>query len=188
MGPVVQIIKFKFIVQVHRLDQNFMAMLEFFIQFVLFSLSSNRHYMGVPFIPGIFYFMFHLLFLSLFPFIWQHFGLQHTIVNKLQSTNYGPRTLPGFGAFSNTHIVTRRRPVGGELAHFSSELKSQCGATSWGLNRPFLLLNVELRSWSKETYCQTHCNKFIDIGNLQLQNQVGNFFSSKEWRRHEGIV
>ena len=61
MGPVVQIIKFKFIVQVHRLDQNFMAMLEFFIQFVLFSLSSHRHYMGVPFIPGIFYFMFHLL-------------------------------------------------------------------------------------------------------------------------------
>ena len=29
MGPFVQIIKFKFIVQVHGLDQNFMAMLEF---------------------------------------------------------------------------------------------------------------------------------------------------------------
>ena len=145
MGPVVQIIKFKFIVQVHRLDQNFMAMLEFFIQFVLFSLSSNRHYMGVPFIPGIFYFMFHLLFLSLFPFIWQHFGLQHTIVNKLQSTNYGPRTLPGFGAFSNTHIVTRRRPVGGELPHFSSELKSQCGATSWGVKSTLFALECRIK-------------------------------------------
>ena len=145
MGPVVQIIKFKFIVQVHRLDQNFMAMLEFFIQFVLFSLSSNRHYMGVPFIPGIFYFMFHLLFLSIFPFICQLFGLQHTIVNKLQSTNYGPRTLPGFGAFSNTHIVTRRRPVGGELPHFSSELKSQCGATSWGVKSTLFALECRIK-------------------------------------------
>ena len=37
MGPVVQIIKFKFIVQVHRLDQNFMAMLEFYtIRLILF--------------------------------------------------------------------------------------------------------------------------------------------------------